>query len=347
MPDQKSLVLERKQGPLVVSTRPIPKPGPGELLVRVKAAGLNPVDWKIQEYGHLIADDQYPVVLGSDIAGDVVELGEGVDEAQRPKGTRVYFQGRYGPIDRAGFQQYSLIAVDMAAKIPSNLSYSQAASISVAFICAAYGLLIEEPIGGNLNPKLDPTIKYTGEHAFVIGGTTSVGQYAIQLLSKVLGFTTVIAYASATQTDHLKSLGATHVLDRHSVPVNDLSSAINEITHAPLKFVFDAHGGDEARQVGFSLLGEGGRVCCVNSRLAEKKENGKREFGVLGIVHLPSHRAAGVEVMRKLEKWVEEGVIIPNRIHELPVGLDKIVDGLAIVKGGKAGGAKVVGHPED
>ncbi|KAJ8096141.1 hypothetical protein PM082_000049 [Marasmius tenuissimus] len=145
---------------------------------------------------------------------------------------------------------------------------------------------------------------------------------------------------SGNTIDHLKSLGATHVLDRHSVSIND-------ITHAPLKFIFDTHGGEEARQVRFSLFAEGGRVCCVNSRLSERKENGRREFGVLGIVHLPSYRAAGVELMKRLKKWVEEGVIVPNRVYELPVGLDKIVEGLAVVKGGKAGGAKVVGHPED
>ncbi|KAL0570400.1 hypothetical protein V5O48_011558 [Marasmius crinis-equi] len=347
MPDQKALLLEKKQGSLIVGTRPIPKPGPGQLLVKVRAAGLNPVDWKIQEYGIFVPEEGYPVVLGTDIAGDVVEVGEGVDQAHWPKGTRVLV-GSYGLSDRAGFQQYTLIAADMAAKVPSNLSYSQAASISVAFVCAAYGIYAEEPIGGTLNPKWDPNVKYTGQHALVIGGSTSVGQYAIQILRKILGFTTVIAYASAQHEEHLKSLGATHVLDRHSVPAGKLFSAVRTITgEVPLKFVFDTLGGDEIRDIGYSLLGEGGQCCSVDPRVETKKENGKRQFGVLGIVHYPSHRPAGLHLMRNLEKWVADGLILPNRIYELPTGLEKIVEGLAIVKGNKAGGAKVIGHPED
>ncbi|KAK1235924.1 hypothetical protein PQX77_000834 [Marasmius sp. AFHP31] len=348
MSEQKALLLTSKKGPLVVGNRPIPKPGKGEVLVKVKAAGLNPVDWKIQELGIFIPEDGYPAVLGTDIAGDIVEVGEGVDQAGLSKGTRVYFQGSYSSSNKAGFQQYCTIAADMVAKIPSNLSYSQAASIPVAYVCAAYGIFVNEPIGGGLNPKWDPSVKFTGQHALVLGGSTSVGQYAIQLLSKVLGFSTVIAYASHQHADYLKSLGATHVLDRHSVPTDKLASSVREITkQAPLRFVYDTVGGEEARNVGYSLLGDVGSVCCTDPFIKGRNENGKREFGVLGIVHMPSHRPAGLLVMKNLDKLVADGVIVPNRIYELPVGLEKIVEGLEILKGNKSGGAKVIGHPED
>lgn len=83
--NQKALFLDAKHGKFVVDTKPVPKPGPGEILVKVQAAGLNPVDWKIQKYGILI--ETFPTVLGTDIAGDVEELGEGVTDFQ--KGDRV------------------------------------------------------------------------------------------------------------------------------------------------------------------------------------------------------------------------------------------------------------------
>src|SRR6267378_4345433 len=73
---QQALILDSKQGTFVVGSREIPKPGAGELLVKIKAAALNPVDWKIQKYGIFV--DSYPAVLGTDIAGDVVQVGEGV-----------------------------------------------------------------------------------------------------------------------------------------------------------------------------------------------------------------------------------------------------------------------------
>lgn len=73
---QKVLQLESKFGKFVVADQEIQKPGPGELLVKVLATALNPVDWKIQKYGVFI--EEYPAILGTDIAGDVVEVGEGV-----------------------------------------------------------------------------------------------------------------------------------------------------------------------------------------------------------------------------------------------------------------------------
>ncbi|KAF9265969.1 GroES-like protein [Marasmius fiardii PR-910] len=349
MPDQKTLLLEKKQTPLVLITRPIPKPGPGELLVKVKAAGLNPVDWKIQDLGLLMSDDDFPMVLGTDIAGDVVELGEGVDAKRWEKGTRVFFQGLYGRIDMGGFQQYALISADLAAKIPPQLSYSQAASLCVAFLCAGYAIIVEQPIGASLNPKWDRNVQFSGEHALVFGGSTSVGQYAIQILRKVLGFSTVITYASGKQAEYLKSLGATHVIDRHEVSLDDLPGAVLKLTsQSRLKMVFDTFGGGE--EVGFKLLADEGQLYSSSPAWIgkpERKEGGKRLSGVLGIAHLPTHRAAGVTMMKNLEKLLEEGVIIPNKVYDLPIGLENVAEGLVMVKGEKAGGAKVIAHPED
>ena len=73
---QKSLLLTAKQGPFAVGTTDVPKPGVGELLIKVQATALNPVDWKIQAYGLFI--DVFPAILGSDGAGTVEEVGEGV-----------------------------------------------------------------------------------------------------------------------------------------------------------------------------------------------------------------------------------------------------------------------------
>ena len=83
---QQALWLESKQGKLALGSRDIPKPGPGELLVKVKAAALNPVDWKIQ-HGVFPLDVSLPLILGTDIAGDVRAVGEGVTNFS--KGDRV------------------------------------------------------------------------------------------------------------------------------------------------------------------------------------------------------------------------------------------------------------------
>lgn len=76
MSTHKALFLLEKHGKLTVGDTPTPQPGPGELLVEVRAAGINPGDWKVQEYGLFITE--YPAILGVDGAGIVKEVGEGV-----------------------------------------------------------------------------------------------------------------------------------------------------------------------------------------------------------------------------------------------------------------------------
>ncbi|KAJ8074850.1 hypothetical protein PM082_019177 [Marasmius tenuissimus] len=83
MSSQKALYLEKKNGAFVLRDRDIPaltasKPGsPVELLVKVHAAAANPIDWKMQKFGLLLKDDQYPLIIGFDVAGEVMAIGEG------------------------------------------------------------------------------------------------------------------------------------------------------------------------------------------------------------------------------------------------------------------------------
>lgn len=82
---QKALFLEKKFGDLIIKDTEVYKPGPGEILIKIQATSLNPIDWKIQKYGLFL--EKFPAVLGCDIAGDVEELGEGVTGFE--KGDRV------------------------------------------------------------------------------------------------------------------------------------------------------------------------------------------------------------------------------------------------------------------
>lgn len=113
---QKSLFLSQPQGDFAVRDADIPVPSAGELLVRIEAAGLNPIDWMIYVLGDAAAPVEYPAVLGSDGAGVVEQVGEGV--ADFVVGDRVLFQS---PYDRqhATFQQYCIVTASLAAKVSS------------------------------------------------------------------------------------------------------------------------------------------------------------------------------------------------------------------------------------
>ncbi|KAG6810940.1 hypothetical protein H0H93_014660, partial [Arthromyces matolae] len=107
---QKALFIDQKHGPFVLREQPIHEPGPGQVLVKVEVAGLNPVDWKIQKYGF---DLPYPVVLGSDVAGVVHNVGENVSNFA--VGDRILFQGNW-TFDKGGYQEYTLVDAELAAK---------------------------------------------------------------------------------------------------------------------------------------------------------------------------------------------------------------------------------------
>jgi len=83
---QKALFLEKKFGDFVLRQTEVYTPGPGELLVKVQSTSLNPADWKIQKNGIIVTE--FPAILGSDIAGDVEDVGDGVSDFK--KGDRMY-----------------------------------------------------------------------------------------------------------------------------------------------------------------------------------------------------------------------------------------------------------------
>lgn len=92
----RALFLKEKFGAFEVGTKPLPSPGPGEVLIKVIATGLNPVDWKIQSHGIFVVD--FPTPLGSDAAGQVEAVGE--DVTQFKKGDKVYVRYKVFLSDR-------------------------------------------------------------------------------------------------------------------------------------------------------------------------------------------------------------------------------------------------------
>ncbi|KAJ3728306.1 GroES-like protein [Lentinula raphanica] len=340
MPQQKAVLLEKAKGPFVVADVPIPKPGPDQLLIKVQAAALNPVDWKIQAWDFLI--QEYPAILGSDLAGDVEETGEGVEGFS--KGDKVFAQG-YFVKELGGFQQYAVISADLTGKIPSNIDYAQAATIPLGFNTAAIGLLRAQPEGAGLNPTFDSNVSYAGQPALVVGGGTSVGQYVIQVF-KLLGYSTIIAYASARHTDYLKSLGATHVIDRREVPIGSLAETAKKIAGGPFKIAYNAVGDNDSRAACLDTIVEGGQVADVDPE-AKDPGNGKRVFTIVGNSHYPPHREFGRVLWKNLPRLVQDGAILPNRVEKLPHGLAGIDEGLQRMKADKISGIKLVALPQE
>ncbi|KAG6833037.1 hypothetical protein H0H87_012048 [Tephrocybe sp. NHM501043] len=300
---QKALFVDTKFGPFVLHERPVPKPGHGQLLVRIESTALNPVDWKIQKNSMFI--ETYPVLIGTDIAGVVEEVGE--DASGFDKGDRVVFQGSWAD-DLAGYQQYTLTHAVTTAKIPSHLSFDEAATIPVAGAAAAAGLYLTPPNGAGLTSPFDPSTrgKYIGKPLVVLGGATSVGQYTIQL-AKISGFSPIITTASTKHENHLKTLGATHILDRNLSDAA-LGAEIKKITSSPIDVVFDSVSSASTQAAGYGLLADGGRLVIVLPAVIQAVE-GKSIFHTLGIWTFPHTKDLGELFYRNLGQLLKTGNI--------------------------------------
>ncbi|TFK46251.1 GroES-like protein [Heliocybe sulcata] len=347
MAQQKALFLKEKQGAWEVSATSIPKPGAGDLLVKIEATALNPVDWKIQKHGFFI--EEYPSILGTDAAGEVAAVGEGVTGFK--VGDKVFHQGWFSN-DKATFQQYTIVPAEITAKLPSNISLDEAASIPLGLATAALGLYSPVNKGGQGGAGLTPPWedagrgKYAGKPIFLFGGATSVGQYVIQL-AKLSGFSPIIATASPKHTSFLKSLGIDHVIDRNT-PLSELKSQLASLTKSPLEVVYDAVSYAETQQTGYDVLAPGGTLVIVlNEQIKKDSSANKTIAHVFGNVHAPALRATGVSLYSKLTSLVEKGEIKPNRVETLPNGLAGIPDGLKRMEEDKISGVKLIARPQE
>ncbi|GHF56723.1 NADP-dependent oxidoreductase [Streptomyces thermodiastaticus] len=167
-----------------------PRPGPGQILIAVRAAGVNPVDWKLREGFRRPGDAPrvHPVVFGSEAAGVVEETGEAVTGFA--VGDEVF-----GNTVTGGYAQYALLRADVTAHKPAEVSFTDAATLPVAAATAYDGLRgLDLPAGA--------TVLITGA-----GG--GVGTAAVQI-ARAFGLR-VVGVASDGKKDFVRSLGAVHV----------------------------------------------------------------------------------------------------------------------------------------
>ncbi|KAI9061170.1 GroES-like protein [Trametes sanguinea] len=355
---QKSLLLLQESTPYVVGERPVPRPGSKEVLVKIMACALNPADYFIPDppYSKWLIKS-WPFVPGEDAAGIVVQVGAEV--ASLKEGDRVLFEANVDTPDGAAFQQYATVDADLVAIIPDNISFESAASIPLAITTDAMLLYNQSPAPENLGLRLTPLWEpegktaYAGTPAFIIAGSASLGQYAIQL-AKLAGHNPIITTASLHNASLLTSLGATHVLDR--MRSND--SILNELPSLtggkPIEYAFVGAPFDpEACRLGRDALAPGGALGILVPTPAAVPEDvanaggGKRVGYASGSVWLPHGRDCGLVLFKHLTQWLQKGMLKPNPVEVLPNGLAGIPEGLARMKANKVSGKKLVAKPQE
>lgn len=227
-PANRAAWIPAAHAPLAVAPAPYPHPGEGQIVLRTRAVAVNPVDWIIQVAGKLAYRWlRYPTVLGSDVAGDVVEVGAGATRfavGDRVIGTAVGTDKDSNSAAEGAFQHYTVVNERMTAHVPDTLAYEQAAVLPLAVSTAATALFQTDQL--NLaHPRLDPVP--AGATVLIWGGSTSVGTQAIQL-AVAAGYD-VVATSSPRNFAYVQSLGAAHVFDYNSVAVvDDIVAALTD-----------------------------------------------------------------------------------------------------------------------
>ncbi|BCL25409.1 zinc-binding alcohol dehydrogenase family protein [Streptomyces aurantiacus] len=232
MPSNAAAWIKAGNAPLEVGPAPYTPPAADQIVVRNHAVAINPLEWIIQVAGRLAYRWlKYPTVLGSDVAGEVVEVGSAVTRfrvGDRVLGHAVGTDKDSNTAAEGGFQLYTLVLERMAAPVPDALAFEDAAVLPLAVSTAACGLFQTDQLGlAHPSARAEPT----GQTLLVWGGSTSVGGNAIQL-AVAAGYD-VITTASPRNVDYVKELGATEVFDYNSPDaVTDIVAALKGRTLA-------------------------------------------------------------------------------------------------------------------
>ncbi|KAH9921203.1 GroES-like protein [Epithele typhae] len=333
---QKALVSETAKAPWrVVENVDIASVGPTDVLVKVSFAGLNPSDWLSQSYAPPFL--VYPFTGGLEGSGIVVDVG--VDVKHVKKGDRVFFPGGFEGA-RPTFKEYCVC--------PGAFTLEQGATIPVGIATVVSGIWGTAPRGVGLTALWEEggRTKYAGQPALVIGGASCVGQYAIQM-ARLNGFSTIITTASLKHESWLKSLGATHVLDRN-LPSEELAIVVKKITNGALvPYAYDAISTKETLHLAYDLVADDGALVIVepfSKELDEKiKLNDRKRIGrPYATLTVPESIELGLELWKHLGSWLKEGLIIPNRVDLVADSLQEIPAALEKMKNGAVSGTKWV-----
>src|SRR6266576_1825153 len=234
----KDIRIHKYGGPEVLQYEdaPRPKPQSGEVLVRVKAAGVNPIDWKVRE-GHMkdFWPHKFPLILGWDLSGVVEELGKGA--SRFTIGDEVYSVP--DPTRNGAYADYIVVCESELALKPNSLHHVHAAAAPLAALTAWQSLFD--------TAQLQP-----GQRVLIHAGSGGVGHFAVQLAKWKGAY--VIATASKKNQELLRELGADETIDYTRQRFEDVAHKID--------IVLDPIGGD-TQERSWQVLKKGGILLSV------------------------------------------------------------------------------------
>jgi NADPH2:quinone reductase len=265
---------------------PEPKVPPDFVKIAIRAAGVNPVDWKLRQ-GRLEPRFPviFPVVPGWDAAGVVAEIGPAVTEFA--PGDEVYAYCRKHFIGEGTYAEYVSVPDSYIARKPESLSFEQAAAVPLAGLTAYQALFLTAGLTA-------------GERVLVSAAAGGVGSFAVQLALDAGA--EVIGVASEQHRDRVLELGAYEVIDR----AGDIAASVRELVPDGVDVAFDLYGDERLG----NAVRDGGRLVSIAS---------PPSYGERGVV--PSYmfvRPDG-EQLEELAALADEGRLLVDVAEVLPL----------------------------
>jgi NADPH:quinone reductase-like Zn-dependent oxidoreductase len=286
-----------------VTDQPAPEPGPGEVLVRMTAAGLNPYDWKVIDGA--VKDARFPLIIGTDGAGTVERTGADVTGFQ--PGDPVFGQFSRASQGQGSYAELAVASRHAIAAAPRTVALSEAAAVPTAGMTAL-----------NLIDRVGDAARL-----LIVGATGGVGTFATQLAS-ARGIT-VVATASQEKADLMRALGATEIVDHTVAPIAD---QVEPQVDALIDLVSDTEG---LRDL-LPAVRPGGVVL---SPVFAVPEEGLPDVDAANFTN-----AAGTDLLERLAREIDAGhvrVVIGDTVT-----LSQAPEALAHSRTGKARGKTVI-----
>jgi NADPH2:quinone reductase len=296
------------------ATWPDPMPGPGEVRIRIHAAGVNPVDAKIRK-GLLQQrlPHQLPIIPGWDAAGVIDAVGSGV--SQWNTGDAVFAYCRKPVVQCGAYAEAIILPETQIARAPKRLSMEEAAAVPLAALTAYQCLFGAAHL-------------LAGQTVLIHAGAGGVGGYAIQL-AKIAGANVV---ATGRQNNHeaMRALGADHVIDYTSV---DFRAAVRALYPDGIDLAYDTVGG-EVQSQSADVLRPGGTLVSI---LAFADEAG---IVARGVHPRYVFVAPNQTELTRIAGWLDEGRLTVRLADVLP--LEQAAEAHRLIESGRTAGKLVL-----
>lgn len=284
----KAIRIHEFGGPEVLKLEdvPCPKPNADELLIKVFATSVNPVDWKIRKgQGEEKFPTNFPLIPGWDVSGKIEEVGTNIKNFR--KGDEVY--SRSDPTRNGTYAEYVVVKADQVELKPKSIDHEKAAAVPLAGLTAWQGLFDH----GHLRP---------GQKVLIHAASGGVGTFAVQLAKWKGAF--VIGTTSKKNLDFVKQLGADEVIDYKKEKFEDKLKDID--------LVFDPIGGDTQRR-SLKVIKNGGRLITTLNPENQEEAKGKN-------IHVEGYTAqSDPEDLEQIAQLIDAGKLKPVVSKILPL----------------------------